>query len=75
MTDTLFSIARAMSAFLASTTTSAFSRGRPLLVGTNSAVAPWEVMILAGSGSLESLQITIPKVRPPTLKTGIRSPA
>ena len=50
MTDTLFPVARAMFAFLASWTipTSNRFRGRPLFVGMNRAVAPRLAMIRAG---------------------------
>ena len=49
MTDTPFAIAPATSAFRVLATTSAFASGRPLFVGTNSAVAPRDAIVLHGS--------------------------
>ena len=75
MTETLCSIASAMSTVLACAAMSAFSGGRPLFEGMNSAVAPFQAIILAGSGWFESLQIMIPNVSPSIWNTGSRSPA
>lgn len=71
------SIGRAMSILLASSTIWALARigGRPLFVGTKSAVAPRPAISLAGSAKFESLQMTMPKVSAPTWKTGISWPA
>ena len=43
--------------------------GSPLFVGTNNAVAPCSAIRLANSGWLESLQIAMPNVSSPILKT------
>src|SRR5262249_35531304 len=77
ITHMRFSTAVATSTRLASSTSFAppFAGGNPLFVGTKSAVAPRAAICFASSGKLESWQMTIPNVRPPTSNTGSSWPA
>jgi len=73
MIDPQLSIARAISTLRASAASSAAARpcGSALLVGMNRAAAPFAARMRAGSRKLESLQMRMPNVRAPVVKTGI----